>query len=156
MAECKGQSCHTGEVKRMEPKKLNFLIKAGYDVLPRPVNLHAWGLTTSDQCRACRKTANLKHILTGWEYALRSYTWRYNEVPEIFVETAKLCCETANKALQFRRCPWCNCYRRWKWTRRPEFKSWMRLIAFHIALIPLGKVWIQLFSQQLWVNSRTD
>ena len=27
---------------------------------------------------------------------------------------------------------------------------------FHIALIPLGKVWIQLFSLQLWVNSRTD
>ena len=24
-----------------------------------------------------------------------------------------------------------------------EFKSWTRLIAFHIALIPLGKVWIQ-------------
>ena len=30
------------------------------------------------------------------------------------------------------------------------------LIAFHIALIPLGKVWIQLFSFQLWVNSRAD
>ena len=34
--------------------------------------------------------------------------------------------------------------------------DWTRLIAFHIALIPLGKVWIQLFSLQLWVNSRTD
>ena len=52
--------------------------------------------------------------------------------------------------------PWCNCYRRRKWTRRHEFKPWTRLIAFHIALIPLGKVWIQLFSLQLWVNSRTD
>ena len=40
--------------------------------------------------------------------------------------------------------------------RRHEFKSWTRLIAFHIALIPLGKGWIQLFSLQLWVNSRTD
>ena len=30
------------------------------------------------------------------------------------------------------------------------------LIAFHIALIPLGKVWIQLFSLQLWVNSWAD
>ena len=37
-----------------------------------------------------------------------------------------------------------------------EFKSRVRLIAFHIALIPLGKVWIQLFSLQLWVNSRAD
>ena len=54
------------------------------------------------------------------------------------------------------RCPWCNGYRRRKWTRRHEFKSWTRLIAFHIALIPLGKVWIQLFSLQLWLNSRID
>ena len=54
------------------------------------------------------------------------------------------------------RCPWCSRYRRRKWTRRHEFKSWMRLIAFHIALIPLGKIRIQLFSLQLWVNSRTD
>ena len=56
----------------------------------------------------------------------------------------------------FGRCPWCNGYRRWKWTRWHEFKSRTRLIAFHIALIPLGKVWIQLFSLQLWVNSRAD
>ena len=54
------------------------------------------------------------------------------------------------------RCPWCSRYRRRKWTRRLGFKSWTWLIAFHIALIPLGKVWIQLFSLQLWVNSRTD
>ena len=54
------------------------------------------------------------------------------------------------------RCPWCNGYHRRKWTRRHEFKSWTRLTAFHIALIPLGKVWIQLFSLQLWVNSWTD
>ena len=52
--------------------------------------------------------------------------------------------------------PWCNGYRHRKWTRRYEFKSWTRPIAFHIALIPLGKVWIQLFPLQLWVNSRTD
>ena len=31
-------------------------------------------------------------------------------------------------------------YRRRKWLRRREFKSWPRLIAFHIALIPLRKV----------------
>ena len=42
--------------------------------------------------------------------------------------------------INFDRCPWCNGYRRTKWTRRHEFKSWTRLNAFHIALIPLGKV----------------
>ena len=31
-------------------------------------------------------------------YALRSYTWRHNEVLEISAEAAKICCETANKA----------------------------------------------------------
>ena len=44
----------------------------------------------------------------------------------------------------------CNGYRRRKWTQRHEFKSWMRLVAFHRALIPFGKVWIQLFSLQLF------
>ena len=39
---------------------------------------------------------------------------------------------------------------------RDEFKSWTRLIAFHIALIRFEKVWIQLFSFPLWVNSRAD
>ena len=38
------------------------------------------------------------------------------------------------------RCPWCKVYRRRKWTPGYEFKSWTRLIAFHIELIPLGKV----------------
>ena len=70
----------------MEPKKLSFHIEAVYNVLPTPVKLHAWGLTTSDRCRTCGKTASLKHILTGCEYTLRSYTWRYNEVLEIFAE----------------------------------------------------------------------
>ena len=87
------------DFKQMEPKKLSLLIKAVYDVVSTPVNLHAWGLTTSDRCSTCGKTASLKHILTGCEYALRSYTWRHNEVLEIVSETSKTCCETANKAL---------------------------------------------------------
>ena len=52
--------------------------------------------------------------------------------------------------------PLCNGYRRRKWIVWHEFKSWTRLIAFHIALIPLGKVWIQLFSLRLWVSSGAD
>ena len=38
----------------------------------------------------------------------------------------------------------------------PKFKSWMKLFPFQIALIPLRKIWIQLFFLQLWINSRTD
>ena len=48
------------------------------------------------------------------------------------------------------------CYSFRKWTRRHEFKSWTRLMAFHKVLIPLGKVWIHLFSLQLWVNNWAD
>ena len=33
-----------------------------------------------------------------------------------------------------------------KWTRWSEFKTWTRLFSFHLPLMPLGKVWIQLFS----------
>ena len=33
------------------------------------------------------------------------------------------------------------CYRKWA-----QLKSWMRLFTFHMMLIPLGKVCIQLFS----------
>ena len=57
--------------------------------------------------------------------------------------------ELINDLVFHRRCPWCNGYRRRKWTQRHEFKSWTGLIPFHIALIPLGKVWIKLFSLQL-------
>ena len=35
-----------------------------------------------------------------------------------------------------------------------EFKSLIRIFAFYIALITLGK--IQLFNLQIWMNSRTD
>ena len=83
----------------MEAKKLSFLIKAVYDVLSNTSQPSCLGLTTSDRCRACGKTASLKHILTGHEYALRSYTWRHNEVLKIFSEVSKTCCETVNKAL---------------------------------------------------------
>ena len=47
------------------------------------------------------------------------------------------------------------CYRRKRWTRRPKFKSSTRIFALHVALIALGKVWIQQFSSQPWVD-RTD
>ena len=42
---------------------------------------------------------NCQPILTGCDYAQRSYTWRHNEVPEIFAVASKISCETANKAL---------------------------------------------------------
>ena len=60
-------------IKQMEPKQLGFLIKAVYDILPSPVNLKLLALSTSNLCKACGKIANLKHVLTGCQYSLRSY-----------------------------------------------------------------------------------
>ena len=34
---------------------------------------------------------------------------------------------------------WCNGFHHKKWTWQPKFKSWMRLFAFHIALIVFGE-----------------
>ena len=79
---------------------MSFLIKAVNDILLTPINLPIGGLTTSDHCRACGKTASLKHIFTRCEYALRSYTLRHDEVLQIFAETAKVCCEPTNKVLK--------------------------------------------------------
>ena len=84
-------------IKQMEPKQLGFLIKAVYDILPTPVNLKLVGLSTSNLCKACGKIANLKHVLTGCQYSLRSYTWIHNEIFGIIAEIAKMCCETANE-----------------------------------------------------------
>ena len=71
-----------------------------YDFLPTPIYLHAWGLTTSDQCRACGKTASLKYILTGLQVYSKNLHVETKRSPwDIFAETAKICCETANKAL---------------------------------------------------------
>ena len=78
----------------------------------------------------------------------------YNIITDLYHILCNINCLLS--CLYIRRSPWCNGYHPRKWTWRHEFKSWPRLIAFHIAQIPLGKVWSQLFFLQLWVNSRAD
>ena len=60
-------------------------------------------------------------------------------------------CSGTVMRFQVRRCSWCNGYRR----RRPEFKSRTCLFTFPMA-DTLGKICIQIFSLQLWVNSMTE
>ena len=93
------QSCHVERPQAHGTKEIMFPPKSSLQRLTSTSQPSCLGLTTSDQCRACGKTASLKHILTGCEYALRSYTWRHNEVLEIFSEVPKIYCEIANKAL---------------------------------------------------------
>ena len=88
----KRQRCEMGWSQIIGTKNLSFLIKAVCDVLPTFFNLHAWGLTTSERCRAYGKTDHLNLFS-------RSYTWRHKEVLVIILEAAKTCCKTANKEL---------------------------------------------------------
>ena len=99
-------------------------------------SLEIWGQVETIQTTALvRSVRILRRVLESWGDLL-SFKWVLD--------------------FDLWRCPWCNGYRRRIWTRRHEFKSWTSLIAFHIALIPLGMVWIQIFSLKLWVNSRAD
>ena len=95
----KNRAVTWSHLKHMELQKLSFLIKTVHSVLPTAVDLHACGLTTSNRCRACGKTASLNHILSRCDYTLRNYMWIHNKVLEIFTEAVKICCETANKVL---------------------------------------------------------
>ena len=69
------------------------------------------------------------------------------------ITVSKLCIlDTRNKV----NVPRWNGYCRGIRTGRPKFKSWTRLLAFRLLLIPFRKSLTQLFSLQLWVNSRAD
>ena len=112
-----------------------------------------------DQARSGRpKTIDSKIVLQTIEANSISCTWSVSG--ELRILKSSVICPFHDLGKNIQSCQIVphitHGYRRWKWTRRHEFKSWTRLIAFHIALIPLGKVWIQLFSLQLWVNSRVD
>ena len=69
------------ELQEMEASKLSFIIRATYDVLPPPTNLHQW-YGEDPTCALCPTLATLKHIMTGCKTSLIQgrHTWRHNQV----------------------------------------------------------------------------
>ncbi|XDV11573.1 hypothetical protein PO909_000474, partial [Leuciscus waleckii] len=69
------------EMWGMEANRLSFIIRATYDVLPSPTNLHLW-YGEDPACPQCAAPATLKHILVGCKTSLTQgrYTWRHNQV----------------------------------------------------------------------------
>ncbi|KAJ8362447.1 hypothetical protein AAFF_G00373990 [Aldrovandia affinis] len=65
----------------MEGRQISFIIRATYDVLPTPKNLHQW-FGEDPSCALCQTSATLRHILTGCKTSLSQgrYTWRHNQV----------------------------------------------------------------------------
>ncbi|KAL7383413.1 hypothetical protein ABVT39_010137 [Epinephelus coioides] len=69
------------ELWEMEANNISLIIRATYDVLPSPKNLHQW-YGEDPTCALCPTPATLKHIMTGCKTSLTqgSYTWRHNQV----------------------------------------------------------------------------
>lgn len=70
------------DVWKMPQARLSFLIRATYDTLPSPQNLHQW-LGTEQSCDLCGTTnATLQHVLSGCKTALTQgrYRWRHDQV----------------------------------------------------------------------------
>jgi len=77
------------EIDDWPPKKqLSFLLRAGCDTLPTPMNLSKWNIITNPKralCHTPQPTTN--HILPGCSVALEQgrYTWRHDSVLKVFV-----------------------------------------------------------------------
>ncbi|KAJ8393735.1 hypothetical protein AAFF_G00057880 [Aldrovandia affinis] len=69
------------ELWEMEASNISFIIRATYDVLPSPNNLHQW-YGEDPTCALCPTPATLRHIMTGCKTSLTQgrYTWRHNQV----------------------------------------------------------------------------
>ena len=63
--------------------QLSFLIRAGTDCLPTPLNLQRWHYRVCNKCPLCNSpTPTSAHILNGCQEALIQgrYTWRHDSV----------------------------------------------------------------------------
>ena len=62
--------------------KLQFMVKAVYDLLPTPANKNTWFRTKEHMCPLCGKNGTLNHVLSGCKVALQQgrYTWRHDKV----------------------------------------------------------------------------
>lgn len=68
----------------MESSRISFLLRAVYDVLPTPKNLHQW-LGEDPSCPLCGASATLRHILASCKISLsqQRYTWRHNAILQV-------------------------------------------------------------------------
>ena len=76
-------------------KQLSFLLRAGCDTLPTPMNLARCNIITSPVCTLCHCTQpTTNHILTGCSIASIAldqgrYTWRHDSVLQVLVRNFK-------------------------------------------------------------------
>lgn len=68
------------EIWHSDASRIKFLVQSVYDVLPKPANLHIWGMSESPSCPLCSRKSTLKHILSACPKALGEgrYRWRHD------------------------------------------------------------------------------
>ena len=72
--------------------QLSFLLRAGSDTLPTPLNLRRWKLRTEAHCDLCSSTSPITlHILNACPVALNQgrYTWHHDSVLQKIVDHIK-------------------------------------------------------------------
>ena len=96
------------ELWQSERGRLSFLLRAVYDVLPSPANLHTWGLAENPSCKLCGKRGSLEHVLSSCQVALTEgrYRWRHDQVlatlaDKLDLERLRKRTKGANKYIQF-------------------------------------------------------
>ncbi|XP_078617582.1 uncharacterized protein LOC144885536 [Branchiostoma floridae x Branchiostoma japonicum] len=68
------------DIWEIQSCRLSFLVRAVYDVLPSPQNVNRW-FQKEEACQLCGLAgANLKHVLSSCNTALKQgrFTWRHN------------------------------------------------------------------------------
>ncbi len=86
------------EFWKLPQARLSFLIRATYDTLPSPKNLHQW-LGTEQSCDLCGTiNASLHHVLSGCKTALTQgrLRWRHDQVLRKLAEVLEKSRQEAN------------------------------------------------------------
>ena len=72
--------------------QMSFLLRAGSDTLPTPLNLKRWRLRMDSTCPLCGHTQpTIHHILSSCPEALQQgeYTWQHDSALQILVKPIK-------------------------------------------------------------------
>ena len=86
------------DIWKLPQARLSFLIRATYDTLPSPRNLHQW-FGTEQNCDLCgTNNASLQHILSGCNTALTQgrLRWRHDQVLRKLAEVVEKRRQEAN------------------------------------------------------------
>lgn len=92
------RSMSWSDLWKIPQARLSFLIRATYDTLPCPRNLHQW-FGAEETCSLCNTSnASLQHILSGCTTALSQgrYRWRHDKVLKKLAEVSESCRKEAN------------------------------------------------------------